>query len=113
MSERRQDDLGRERQRRDGRPWGDGAVVRPERDASRLVVIEALLVSIDPTNCRAGTSTARQAPAVFAVSLERSRVPDRVLLLRERGPPAVLEVVDSARAHVVVMDASKVDPYVR
>src|SRR5450759_3685544 len=113
ISDRRQHDLRRERQRGDRRPRGDGAVVRPGRDAPRLVVVEAALDTHDPASGGAGAVARRKPPAIFAVALELSRVADRVLLLGERGAAAVLEVVNAALAHVVVADAAKVYPDVR
>ena len=109
----RQHDLRRERQRRHRRPRRDGAVVRPVREAARLVVVEATLDAIDPVRGGTGAVARGDPPAVFAVSLEVVRVADRILLLHQGRTAAVLEVVDAPLAHEGVLDAPKVNPDVR
>src|SRR3546814_15244646 len=51
-----------------------------------------------------------QAPDVLAVPLPVHRVLDRIGALCQRGAAAVLEVVDAARTHVLVLDAAEIDP---
>src|SRR3546814_2010440 len=51
-----------------------------------------------------------QAPDVLAVPLPVLRVLDRIGALCQRGAAAVLEVVDAARTHVLVLDAAEIDP---
>src|SRR5688572_10715152 len=113
MIESRQNDFRGERQRSDCRPRSDGAVIRSKGDAACPVVEK---VSSGASHCpnRWPRAVARgDAPAVLAVAAELSGIPDRVLPLDVGGTPAVLEIVDSPLAHVIVLDAAEIQPGVR
>src|SRR3546814_1265801 len=51
-----------------------------------------------------------QAPDVLAVVLPAHRVLDRIGALGQGRATAVLEIIDAARAHVVILDAAEIDP---
>src|SRR6185437_8558437 len=108
-----QDDSRRERQRGDGRPWRDGAVIGAERRAARGVVEELTGASAIGRLHVAGTIGGRKAPAILFVTGEPTRIAARVFALDFGGDAAVLEVVGVLRTHELVADAARVDPDVR
>ncbi len=105
-----QHDLRREGERGDHRPGGERAVVRAVRDAPRVVVVETPRDAFDPARGCAWAIARRDAPTILAVAHELLRITNRILLLHVAGAAAVLEVINSALAHEVVLNAAKVYP---
>src|SRR5882762_4637329 len=115
LQRRRQHDLGGEGERADGGGWGDGAIVHDASDphpARRICEKGRLLPAV---RLAGGPRAVRgtQAPHVLAVSLPLLRIRDGVAALRVSRPAAVLKVVESMLAHVRVLDAAEIHPYVR
>src|SRR6266513_3104695 len=110
-----QHDLGGKGERADGGGWGDGAVVddAAQGHAARGVPQEAAIPAQIRLARRSGAIGSAHAPHVLAVSLELLRIRDGVPALRVGGPAAVLEVVESMLAHVRILDAAEIHPYVR
>src|SRR6185369_10000408 len=77
------------------------------------VVVERALHAVDFFDMVAGPVAGSDPPASIVDVLEAERIADRVLLLYQRRPAAVLEVVAVAFAHVGVANAAKVAPDVR
>jgi hypothetical protein len=50
---------------------------------------------------------------MFAIAIEATRIFNGVLLLDERGPPAVFEIIASLAAHEGILDAAEVNPHMR
>src|SRR6185436_20928278 len=60
-----------------------------------------------------GSVARAEAPDLAVVAAPAHRVLHRVLAVRVRRAPAVLEIVDALLAHELVLDAAEVDPDVR
>src|SRR5262249_60400428 len=110
VADRRQDDLGRERERRHDRPRSERSVVGPARDRARDVIKESPLDAVDDEPDRAGPLARRDSPAPLSVPLELPRVCDPVELMRACRAPAVLEVIAALRPHERVADPAKINP---
>ena len=54
-----------------------------------------------------------ETPNVFTIAFEASWIANRALLLNVCGAAAVLEIIGRMFAHVLVLDAAKIDPHVR
>src|SRR5690606_40596863 len=79
--------------------------------AAGTVVAELALLPVVDLHRALRPVAGGQAPDVGAVILPVERVLDGVGALRQRRAAAVLEVVDAAPAHVVVLDAAEIDPH--
>src|SRR5690349_8559848 len=110
--DRRYDDFRSERQRSGSGRRRDGAVVErigESRAACRVVAERARLASV--ILLRRRWSVARgQSPDVFAVELPAHRIGDRICALRVGRAAAIFEIVESAGAHVGVLDVAEIDP---
>src|SRR3989442_6026181 len=109
---RRDRQLGGERDRGDSRRGGERAVVVRIGAAGRVTPVNALAVRVLELDV-GGAVAGRDSPDGRAVILAAQRIGDRVGLLRIDRPAAVLEVVEPAAAHVVVLDLAKIHPHVR
>src|SRR5665213_3449853 len=110
---RRQHDFRRERERRHDRPGGDASIVWTVWHAARFVAKESPLVALDGALGRTWAIGGGDAPAVCAVAGESSGLVDCVLPLDIGCAAAVLEIIDAFAAHIVVLDAAKIDPDMR
>jgi len=111
--DRRQHDLRRERERRDHRPRGHGAVVRPVGNAAPEVVEEGTFDAIELEGRRSRPIAGRDPPAVLSISYKFTWVLDRIALLHISCATAVLEIIDTFIPHERVLDSTKIDPDVR
>src|SRR5918999_3142422 len=75
--------------------------------------MKANSLSVYATNRRSRSIARGDAPGKTSISIKLFRIAHRILLLRIDRTTAVLEVVDRLPAHVVVLNAAKVDPEVR
>ncbi len=107
-----QHQLRREGQGRPRRRRADGAVVDHlgERGAARQVGLEAPLAAVDGERAVHRPVAGGQAPQPRAVAAAAAGIRDGVGVLRERRAARVLEVVEAAGAHDVVLDAAQVEP---
>src|SRR6202165_2846390 len=112
---RGQHDVRSKRKRADCGGRGDGTVVNntAHGHATRGVLQEAAIATQIRLARGSGAIGSAHAPHVLAVSLPLLRIRDGVPALRVSGPAAVLEVVESMVAHVLVLDAAEIHPYVR
>src|SRR5205085_12458682 len=108
-------ELGRERDRAAGGGGAERAVVAfvAERRATREISVELAAVAAEREGLICGAVARSEAPDVAAVSQPAAPIGDRVRALREGRSARVLEVVDTAAAHVCVLNLPKIDPDVR
>src|SRR3546814_18115468 len=78
--------------------------------AAGTVVAELALLALVDLHRALRAVAGGQAPDVLAVPLPVHRVLDRIGALCQRGAAAVLEVVDAARTHVLLLDAAGIEP---
>ena len=105
--------LGRKRQRRQRRPSGQGAVIRPVRYATRGIAEQTSPLAAYARHVVACAVTGGQPPAVSVVAGEFVWIAFCVFALDQCRAPAVLEIVATLLAHEAVLDAAKIDPRVR
>ena len=76
------------------------------------VIVEA--AHFPPTLLLAGpwTIARSKTPNVFTIAFKASRIANRVLLLNVGSAAAVLKIIDCNVPHVLVLNASKIDPHV-
>src|SRR5450759_141199 len=104
-------DLWRKRQRSNRGPRSDRTVVGSVWHGPPSVVEEPSLDTIELAGELTRAIARRNPPAELAVMRKSAGIADAVLLLDERGAPAVLEVIDAVLAHELILDATKIDPH--
>src|ERR1700691_4361102 len=109
MTQRRQDQLGREGQRGDRRAGADGAVVRPIGHAARGIAEKPAFPSVDLQRFIAGSVIRRDAPAILAIAFESVRIASCVFALNIGCAPAVLKIIAVFLAHEAIPYAGKID----
>ncbi len=115
LERRRDHDLRREGDRRDGCRGRQRAVVAGVvvRGATRRVGEEAPPLPLVPKRGVERPVAGGQAPDVLAVPFPAHRVGDGIGPVRVGGAPRILEVVEALAPHVGVLEVAKVDPGVR
>ena len=95
------------------RPTEPACRHRARLEHRALVVVESAQFAFDLFACWSWTIARGETPNVFTIAFEASRIANRVLLLNVSRAAAVLEIIDPLLPHVLVLNATKINPHVR
>src|SRR3546814_15332635 len=104
--------LGHERDRAQRRSGRDRAVVERVVAAhpARRIGAELARLALVGQLAAARTVAGRPAPHILVITAPAHRIGGAVAALGKRGAAAVLEIVETGRAHRRIRDAAKVEP---
>src|SRR5215208_4634548 len=104
--------LRRERQRSDCCPGRESTIIRLW-NTPRQVSIEGATIFMQRLGPLDWTFTGRNSPGKLAIPLKSLRVLNGILLVNIDGAAAVFKVVNVTRTHGLILNATKIDQYVR
>src|ERR1700729_2586619 len=105
MLDGRQDYFGGEWKAGNDGPGRQSAVVGTVGRPTREIVKKLPFHAFDLLGNKAGAVRGRNTPAEFPVLFKVHRVLHRILLLDQRGAPAVFKIIAIMRAHERIADA--------